>query len=168
MISPSLPDNVFFFNWVFQITGCGFIDLIFFSAYNNMKYVPCKEQSSRISYIFINFINTLNLLLASRKHSMNNKHSNSCIRFLLNFTLNVFPPRGNRCLLSVVLYIEIFMSVEAKDSKKTCIAGRWQDPSSHFSAVPQTVKPASFYCRTVYCHGPYDSEFLTSTMVKVT
>lgn len=40
--SPSLPDNVFFFNWVSQITGYGFIDLIFFSAYNNMKYVPCK------------------------------------------------------------------------------------------------------------------------------
>lgn len=101
-----LPPYVFFFNWVSQITGCGFIDLIFFSAYNNMKYVPCKEQSSRISYIFINFINTLNLLLASQKHPANTKHSNPCIHLLLNFTLNVFPPRGNQCLLPVVLCLQ--------------------------------------------------------------
>lgn len=43
--APSLPDQVFFFSWVSQIIGCRFIDLIFFSAYNNMKYVPCKEQA---------------------------------------------------------------------------------------------------------------------------
>lgn len=66
-ISPSLPESIFFFNWVSQITGCGFIDLIFFSAYNNMKYVLRKEQTFRISYIFINCINTLNLLLGKSK-----------------------------------------------------------------------------------------------------
>lgn len=134
---PSLT-MYFFFNWVSQITGCGFIDLIFFSAYNNMKYVPCKEQSSRISYIFINFINTLNLLLASQKHSMNNKHSNPCIHLLLNFTLNVFPPRGNQCLLSVALYIlrSAWVYRRHKILKKACTAGKWQDPSSYFSAIP--------------------------------
>lgn len=104
--SPSLADNVFFFNWVSQITGCGFIDLIFFSAYNNMKYVPCEEQSSRIRYIFTNCINTLNLLLASQKHWVNNQQNNPCIHVLRNSTLNVFPPRGNRCLSSVVLHIQ--------------------------------------------------------------
>lgn len=167
---PSLPDQVFFFNWVSQITGCRFIDLIFFSAYNNMKYVPCKEQSSSISYIFINFINTLSLLLASQKLSLNNKHSHPCVHFLLNFTLNVFPPRGNQCLLSVVLYIsEIFMSAyETEDPKKARTAGRWQDLSPHFPAFPQTVKPASFYWRSPPWPSPGDSEFLTPSVTKVT
>lgn len=45
-------------NRVSQITGCGFIDLMFFSAVDNMKYIPCKKQSSWIRYIVINCINT--------------------------------------------------------------------------------------------------------------
>ena len=60
-----------------------------------MKYVLCKEQSFRVSYICIDGINTLNLLLASQKHAMNNKPSSPCIHFLWNFTLNVFLPRGD-------------------------------------------------------------------------
>lgn len=156
---------IFFFNWVSQITGCGFIDLIFFSAYNNMKYVPCKERSSRISYIFINFINTLNLLLASQKHAMNNKHSNPCIHLLLNFTLNVFPPRGNQCLLSVVLYIprSAWVYRRQKILKKACIAGR---SIFLFLCCPQMVRPASFCWRSVYCHSLYDSEFLVLSVMK--
>ena len=136
---PSLPDNVFFFNWGSQITGCGFIDLIFFSACTNMKYVLCKEQSFRISYICIDGINTLNLLFASQKHAMNNKPSNPCIHFLWNFTLNVFLPRGDWCLFSAGLSVWrsswVYVKPSVCESLQGLTVGRWQDLCSRFSAV---------------------------------
>lgn len=39
--------------------------------------------------------------------------------------------------VSSAIYSGILMSIyEAKDLRRTCIADRGQDPSSHFSAVP--------------------------------
>lgn len=52
--------------------------------------------------------------------------------------------------VSSAIYSEIFRSIyETKELQRTGTAGRRQDPSSHFSVVPQTVKPASFYLRSI-------------------
>lgn len=71
--------------------------------------------------------------------------------------------------VSSAMHLEIFMSIyEAKDLNRVCMAGRGQDPSSLFSAVPRILKLSSFYLRSVNCHSPYDLEFLTLRGMRVT
>lgn len=125
-------------NGVSQIIACGFIDLIFFGAYNHMKYVLCKEQSSRKLHLYKLY---KYIKLAFSKSKNTRWITSSAMHIFTSLWMLLLPEMNSICM-----FRGLFTSLE------------WRSAFSFFAVQNWVIEAASFCPRSL--NWPSGSDLL--------